>query len=204
MESHMKWISCEFKSHNCDAMQQHVITEHRDAYTSEGLAEVDLRCLLCSDTPEFLDRHALKIHMESHMKWVSCHFCRYKACSITAMQQHTIRRHRDVSLQQQQLYACTSEGLAEVESVDDDLRCLLCADTPEFLDKSALKIHMESHEMDSCHFCKFKAGSITALQQHVITEHRDVSLQCQASNAGTSRGLAEVEPVNNNVSCHVC
>ena len=139
------------------------------------------------------------------MKWVSCHFCRYKAGSITAMQQHIIRRHRDVSLQHQQSNACTSEGLAEVGSVNDNLRCLLCADTPEFLDKSALKIHMESHmKWISCHFYKFKAGSITAMQQHVITEHRDVSLQCQASNAGTSGGIVEEEPVNNNVSCHVC
>ena len=217
MESHMKWISCQFckfKLHQSDAMQQHIMTEHRDvssqlkasnAYTSEGLAEVHFRCFLWTDTPEFLDRHALNIHMESHMKSITCHFCNYKGSSIAAVQQHILRRHRDVSLQCQASNACTSEGLGEIESVDNDLRCLLCSDTPEFLDKSALKIHMESHmKWISCHFYKYKSHNSESMKQHVIRKHRKVSLQHQAANACTSGGLAEVESVNNNVSCHVC
>ena len=179
MESHMKWISCQFckfKSHHSDAMQQHIMTEHRDvssqrqpsnAYTSEDLAEAHFSCFLCTDTPEFLDRHALNIHMKSHMKSVTCHFCNYKGSSNAAVQQHILRMHRDVSLQCQASNACTSEGLGEVESVNNDLRCLLCSDTPEFLDKSALKIHMESHmKWISCHLCEYKSHNSESMKRH--------------------------------------
>ena len=178
------------------------MTEHRDvspqlqasnAYTSEGLAEVHFRYFLCTDTPEFLDRHSLNIHMASHVKLVTCHFCNYKGSSNATMQQHVLRRHRDVSLQCQASNECISEGLGEVESVHNDLRCLLCSDTPEFLDKSALKIHMESHlKWISCHLCEYKSHNSESIKHHIIRKHRKVSLQCQASNACTSGGLAEV------------
>ena len=121
------------------------------------------RCLICNQ--DFPDRGAFNIHMESHMKWISCHFCKFKSHNSDAVQQHIITEHRDVSLQCQASNACTSEGLAEV-----DLRCLLCTDTPEFLDRHTLKIHMESHmKWVSCHFSRYKAGSITAVQQHIIS-----------------------------------
>ena len=89
---------------------------------------------------------------------------------------------------------CISEGLGEVESVNNDLRCLLCSDTPEFLDKSALKIHMESHlKWILCHLCEYKSHNSESIKQHIIRKHRKVSLQCQASNVCTSGGLTEVE-----------
>ena len=128
-----------------------------------------------------------------------------KGSSIAAVQQHILRRHRDVSLQCQASNACIYESLGEVKSVNNALRCLLCSDTPEFLDKSALKIHMESHmKWISCHLCEYKSHNSEFVKQHIIRKHRKVSLQRQASNACTSGGLAEVEPVDNNVSCHVC
>ena len=83
------------------------------------------RCLICNQ--DFPDRGAFNIHMESHTKWISCQFCKFKSHHNDAMQQHIITEHRDVSPQLQASNAYTSEGLAEVH-----FRCFLCTDTQNF------------------------------------------------------------------------
>ena len=106
--------------------------------------DYNVSCDVCNQ--EFPEGDTLENHMQSsHVKWFSCHLCTFKSCKSDAVQQYIIRKHKEVSFQCQ-LSNRFKTGVPGTVTAIGSVRCILCIDKPEFSDRGALKINMESHE----------------------------------------------------------
>ena len=158
--SHMKWFSCHlctYKSCNRFAVKQHVRKEHNEELLQPWApntctqqvpvsfhGDYNVSCDVCNQ--EFPDRDTLENHIESsHLKWFSCHLCKFKSRKINALEQHIIRKHKKVSVQHQ-LSNRFKTGLPGTVTAIGSARCIPCIHKTEFSDWGTLKIHMESHE----------------------------------------------------------
>ena len=129
-------------------MKQHVRKEHNEELLQPWApntctqqvsvsfhGDYNVSCDVCNQ--EFPDRDTLENHIESsHVKWFSCHLCKFKSRKINALEQHIVRKHKEVSVQHQ-LPNRFKTGLPGTVTAIGSARSL---------DWDALKIHMESHE----------------------------------------------------------
>ena len=104
--SHSKLMACQqcnFSTNSWEELINHYAQMHQSPLKVASKQPIwndddnNQRCLICNQ--DFPDRGAFNIHMESHMKWISCQFCKFKSHHSDAVQQHIMTEHRDVSPQ---------------------------------------------------------------------------------------------------------
>ena len=102
-QSHSKLMACQqcnFSTNSQEDLTNHNAQMHHSPINDETKYPIwndddddnNVRCFICNQ--DFPDRGAFKVHMESHMKWISCHFCKFKSHNSDAMQQHIITAQR--------------------------------------------------------------------------------------------------------------
>ena len=113
----------------------------------------------------------------SHVKWFLCHLFTFKSHKSDAVEQHIIRKHKEVSFQRQ-LSNRFKTGVPGTVTAVYSVRCILCIDKPEFSDRGTLKIHMELHERQFvCHICnRFDSVNCDGTRQHMEQWHKKLRL----------------------------